>query len=122
MKSYRVLIVDDNTAFKEAFGTLIKCVLGNNLARLDDASDGKEALDKVSQNTYDYIFMDVNMPVMDGITATKLIDKEGLRDTKVIALSFQNEMQTVTYMLLSGARQFLFKGDLTFEKLSAVFQ
>jgi CheY-like chemotaxis protein len=121
MKPYRVLIVDDNVAFKEAFRTLIACVLGKRLTILDEAGDGKEALDKLQVNRYDYIFMDVNMPVLNGISAAMEIDREYSRSTKIIALSFQNDMQTITRMISSGARDFLYKGDLTFERLKAVF-
>ena len=58
---------------------------------VDIVSNGREALHRVSSNEYDLVFMDCQMPVMDGYTATELIrDQEsqsGLRRTSIVALT-----------------------------------
>jgi len=54
---------------------------------LEFAHDGKEAVDKAAQNDYDLIFMDINMPVMNGLDATKLIREELQLDVAIVALT-----------------------------------
>jgi CheY-like chemotaxis protein len=65
--------------------------------------------------------MDINMPEMDGIEATKIINRELYRDTKIVAVSFQNDMNTVTKMLESGAETYIFKDKLTIDIIEKVF-
>ena len=54
---------------------------------LEFANDGKEAVDKVAQNEYDLIFMDINMPVMNGLEATKQIREVLHCDVAIVALT-----------------------------------
>jgi CheY-like chemotaxis protein len=66
--NYRILIVDDNAIISKSLKKLL-----NNLevGHVDEASNGKIALEKVTKNElYDIIFMDIQMPVMNGIEAT----------------------------------------------------
>jgi two-component system sensor histidine kinase BarA len=122
LSSYRVLIVDDNPTFVKALSMLIRVVLGGKLGVLDVATNGKEAVEKALENErYNVIFMDVNMPEMDGITATQIINRSLYRDTKVIAVSFLKDLNTVTAMLESGAENFLYKDKLTIESIEKVF-
>ena len=53
---------------------------------IDGASNGKEAVDKASNNTYDVILMDIQMPIMDGYEATKELRRLGNR-TPIIAMT-----------------------------------
>ena len=54
---------------------------------LEFAHNGKEAVDKVAQNEYDLVFMDINMPVMNGLEATKNIRRELQSDVAIVALT-----------------------------------
>lgn len=54
---------------------------------LEFAHDGKEAVDKTAKNDYDLIFMDINMPVINGLDATKLIREELQSDVGIVALT-----------------------------------
>ena len=120
---YNILIVDDNPSFVKALELLIRTVLGLKLEVFNFASNGLEAIEKVRSNThYDYIFMDANMPLLDGISTTKLINQEFYRDTKIIAVSFDSEFQTIKDMFFSGASYFICKEELTFEVLSKIFE
>ena len=70
-KDYRVLVAEDNDMNFLYINELIKdCV-----AVVDQASNGQEAIDMVEKQAYDLILMDVKMPVMNGIEATKIIKK-----------------------------------------------
>jgi CheY-like chemotaxis protein len=123
LTSYKILIVDDNPTFIKTLGMLIRSVLGNRLVKLDQASNGKEAIDMALKNErYHFIFMDVNMPEMDGITATKLINKKLYRDTKIVAISFNKDFETLNSMLHSGAVEYINKDNLTIESIESVFE
>lgn len=122
LSSYKVLIVDDNPTFVKTLGMLIRSILGTKLTKMDVANNGMEAVDKAYRGDYyDVVFMDVNMPEMDGITATKLINRGLYRETKVVAVSFNKDFDTVNSMLLSGAETFIYKDKLTMESLENVF-
>ena len=122
LSKYKVLIVDDNPTFVKTLGMLIKSVLGDRLIKLDEASNGTEGLEMALQDErYHVIFMDVNMPEMDGVTATKLINRELYRNTKVVAVSFLKDMNTITQMIESGAETYIPKDNLTIESLEKVF-
>lgn len=79
----QVLVVDDYEMNRMLIGELLNHNYGINA---DFANNGEEAVEMVQKNRYDLVLMDVNMPVMDGIQATKLIRKEH-PDLPIIALT-----------------------------------
>jgi two-component system, sensor histidine kinase len=119
--TFDILIADDNPIYVEALGLLIKTILGERLTRLDVACNGKVAVDKALNFRYDIIFMDVSMPEMDGITASRLINKERYRDTLIIAVTYDKTFHSLNLMLESGARRMIYKDELTLESLAKVF-
>jgi two-component system sensor histidine kinase BarA len=122
LHSYRVLIVDDNLTFVKTLSMLVKSILGSRLSELALATNGQEAVNKAfNENGFDVIFMDVNMPQMNGVTATQLINRSMYRQTRIIAVSFQKDMKTVTQMIQAGAENFLYKDNLTVESIEKVF-
>ena len=110
-KKYRILIVDDNKKFLQAFRFLLEEVLGDRILLLQEANNGQECLDIIEKQTMDVIFMDINMPVMDGIEATR---KANLlyRDINIIAVSFHDEMKFIKQMIEAGAKNYVIKEDL----------
>ena len=78
----RVLVVDDGLENRE----LVKLVLMDFGLTVETAENGKEALKKAFQESFDIILMDVQMPVMDGFTAVKLMREQGLT-CPIIALT-----------------------------------
>ena len=78
----KVLLVEDNELNFE----IAKTVLEEAGFRVDGASNGKEAVDKASNNTYDVILMDIQMPIMDGYEATKELRRLGNR-APIIAMT-----------------------------------
>ena len=65
----RVLVVDDNATNRK----LLVTFLGDFGIQPDEAENGSDAMALISQQTYDLVFMDIQMPVMDGVTATREI-------------------------------------------------
>src|ERR1700733_6014908 len=64
-----ILIVEDNDVLRRMFQSQLKVLKLTG----DEATNGKEAFEKFSENDYGLILMDVSMPVMDGLEATRLI-------------------------------------------------
>ncbi len=83
----RILLVDDSLENRE----LIKLLLNKLPLAMDEASNGKEAVELFERNSYDLIFMDIQMPVMDGYTAARIIrsneENSGKSRTKIVALT-----------------------------------
>jgi len=65
----KILLAEDNLVNQR----LMTLILSQLRIKIDIASDGKEAFEMYQQKAYDLIFMDVQMPVMDGLESTKLI-------------------------------------------------
>ena len=81
----RLLIVDDELKIRE----VVKEYSLMNGYEVDEASDGLEAIDKVKNNDYDCIILDVMMPNLDGFSACKQI--KSLKKISIIMLSARNE-------------------------------
>ncbi len=86
-ESYHILVAEDN----EINQKLIRKILRNENLEVTTVENGKEAYEARQHNEYDLIFMDIAMPVMDGVTATKKIiayeEDQGLSHIPVIALT-----------------------------------
>ena len=81
-RGLRVLVVDDNSINQKVAARLLEG-LG---CRVDIGANGREALELLEKVSYDLVFMDVQMPVMDGFEATKTLRELGIR-TPVIAMT-----------------------------------
>ncbi|KZL92331.1 response regulator [Clostridium magnum] len=93
--SLRVLLVEDDTVNQLVISEILKSV-GHGITI---ANNGKEALELLQQNQYDIIFMDIEMPLMNGITATKFIrEKEELSKNHVPVIA-------ITAHALKGDRE-----------------
>ncbi len=81
----RILVVDDEALIRE----VIKEYSLNEGYEVDEASNGKEALELIENHDYDVVIMDVMMPTMDGLTAIKELKE--IKNTPVIILSARKE-------------------------------
>jgi two-component system sensor histidine kinase BarA len=82
----KVLAVDDNPANLKLISTL----LSERVTNVDSCTSGEQAVNLCHINTYDLVFMDIQMPVMDGITALKMIRADELgknRKTPIVAVT-----------------------------------
>jgi len=85
--SARVLLVDDSHENRE----LIRLLLSHQPLTLDEVNNGREAVELFERNQYALILMDIQMPVMDGYTATRMMrrieERRILRRTPIVALT-----------------------------------
>jgi len=119
MTRIRVLIVDDQTLVREGFRKLLE--LEPDIEIVDMASNGESALAAVerlhAQNTPpDVILMDIRMPNMDGIAATKAI-KERWPDAHIVILTTFDDTELIHAGLRAGALGYSLK-DITAEQLA----
>ena len=109
MTALRVLIVDDHDITRRAIRSFL--VSYPELQICGEAADGFEAVDKAKSLRPDVILMDISMPRLNGLEATKLIQKENL-NTKVIIVS-QNDPAVVGLQAReAGAAGYISKKDI----------
>ena len=101
----RVLVVDDNDGFRESLAFLLS---GEDLEVIGQARSGTEAIEMVRQLSPDVVLMDVRMPEMDGIEATRRL-KASRPGLEVVALTSMEEQRAVRDMLVAGASGYVLK-------------
>lgn len=116
-ENYRIFIVDDVTETRESIIKLLQ--FEPDIEVVGSFSSGKEAINHVSILDPDVILMDINMPDMDGITATELARKIN-PITQVIILSVLGDANFMRKAMLVGARDFLVKPPVSEELVSAL--
>lgn len=118
----RVMIVDDIPETRDNFAKLV--MFERDIEVIDTAGTGAEAIEKARQLQPDVVLMDINMPDMDGLRATEIINAE-LPGVAVIIMSVQGEQDYLRRAMLAGARQFLIKpctGDELVDSIRQVYR
>jgi PAS domain S-box-containing protein len=114
----RVLFADDHRVMRQG---LIHLITGQpNIQVVGEAANGREAVQLASQLNPDVVIMDVSMPIMDGVEATRRI-KESLPHVRVIGLSMFEEDQFSHAMKQAGAEAFISKNATSAELLKAIY-
>ena len=105
-KGKKILIADDCVEITR----LISAVLSPTGAEVIEVLDGKEALAKINDNQFDLIMLDIHMPGMDGITATKIIKNCVINyHTPIIIISSDHDLLEVSIDTLPGVEGFIEK-------------
>ena len=102
----RVVIADDQRVVREGLALLVGLLPGVEL--VGTAEDGERALDLVRKHTPDVVLMDLRMPLVDGVEATRRIGVEH-PSTEVIVLTTYADDESVFAALQAGARGYLLK-------------
>lgn len=105
-RKIRIILVDDHRRVHQAFAEMISFF--DDIELLAHGSNGMEAIELCDQYHPDLVLMDVVMPIMDGVKATKHIHKKH-PDIKIVALSSFRDSDTVRTMLENGATGYVFK-------------
>lgn len=101
-----ILLVDDHTLYREGMRSLIEH--WDEFRVVGDVSNGQEALDFCRRRVPDLILMDVQMPVMDGIEASRLIHKE-FPDVAIIILTMTIEDENLFEAISYGVKGYILK-------------
>lgn len=106
MTGIRVLLVDDHALFREGLGMIIASQ--PDLLVVGEASDGLEATIKAAALKPDLVLMDIQMPGMDGIEATRRIKKE-VPTATIVMLTVRDDEEKLFDAIKSGAQGYLLK-------------
>jgi DNA-binding NarL/FixJ family response regulator len=102
----RVLLVDDQALFREALATLL--ATRDDIDVVGEAGNGDEALSRAAELTPDVVLMDLRMPVLDGVAATRRL-RLAQPSVQVIALTTFDDEEDVFAALRAGAVGYLLK-------------
>ena len=113
-----ILIVDDQILFAEGLKTILES-RSEDLVVIGIAENGSKALDFVRHEKPDIILMDVRMPVMDGVEATKVIH-DLYPEVKIVMLTTFDDDEYVRYSLAHGAIGYLLKNRPPAELIASI--
>jgi two-component system response regulator NreC len=116
-KLVRVLIVDDHDIVRAGIRMLLDAQ--PDMAVIGEASNGKEAIEMVSSMEPDVVLMDISMPGMTGIEATRAIKQTNSR-VEIVGLTMHAEDRYFFQLLQAGASGYVVKGAAPHELLDAV--
>jgi DNA-binding NarL/FixJ family response regulator len=114
----RVVVADDQALVRHAFAVLLRSADGIDV--VGEAADGREAVEVVARARPDVVLMDIRMPEMDGLEATRRITGDPESATRVLILTTFDLDEYVFEALRAGASGFLLKDTLPDDLLSAV--
>ncbi|MGD9019753.1 MAG: response regulator [Desulfuromonadales bacterium] len=116
-KQTSILLVDDHAMLRKGLRALIEQEPG--LTVIEEAENGQEAIEKVRKLQPDVVVMDINMPRLNGIEATRQIFAEN-PDCRILALSIHSTRRYVEEMLEAGVAGYLLKESAPEELLAAI--
>ncbi|MBL0105391.1 MAG: response regulator transcription factor [Bacteroidetes bacterium] len=105
-KKLKLLIADDHRLFIEGLRFVLKEEFGIEIAGF--VLNGKEAIEQCKKEKFDVVLMDINMPVIDGIEATREIKRLN-PEIKIIIISMLGDLPNVTKAINAGADAFVLK-------------
>lgn len=117
MKKIRVLVVDDHTLMRDGIRALL--ALAADIDVVGEAANGKDAIAEVGRLAPDVVLMDMAMPVMTGLEATRRIRRE-FPGSRVLALTQYDDSEYVIPLIEAGARGFISKMTAFSELSSAI--
>lgn len=109
----RILITDDHQLFREGIANLLAA--SPQIEIVAQAENGHEAIEKAKRLKPDVMIMDLSLPIINGVDATRILHKE-LPGTKVLVLSMHADKNYIKEALEAGAFGYLFK-DCTYDQL-----
>jgi DNA-binding NarL/FixJ family response regulator len=115
--SLRILIADDHEVVRRGLCALLQSHEGWEIC--GDAKDGREAVEKAKQLKPDVVIVDVGMPNLNGLAATRQLLQQNPQQ-KVIVLTITDSDQVIREALDAGARGFVLKSDAARDLVSAV--
>ncbi|RYZ31412.1 MAG: response regulator transcription factor [Sphingobacteriales bacterium] len=119
MNPITVLITDDHRIFREGLKTLLKKSRAEDIDVIAEADNGLSSIERAVSLDPDIVLMDIQMPSMDGITATREFQRRRLR-AGIIGLSTFNDILLIQQMISAGAKGYLLKNADKHEVAEAI--
>jgi len=116
-RKLRVLLADDHALIRDGLASLINAQ--PDMAVVADAADGREAVERAAGADPDVVLMDISMPVLDGIRATRLLKLER-PSVKVLALTAYDNQAYLTQLMEAGASGYVLKKMAAKELIEAI--
>jgi len=105
MSNYNVLVVEDSPTMRQLIIFALKRIRGLNIV---EATDGMDGLKKLSENKFDLILTDINMPVMDGLKLVSLLRKDpASKDIPVVVITTEGANEDRERALALGANEYI---------------
>jgi DNA-binding NarL/FixJ family response regulator len=117
MQKIKVLVVDDHTIVRDGICALL--ALAGDIEVVGEATNGNEAINKVRELNPDVVLMDIAMPIMGGLEATRRINKE-FPKTKVLVLTQYDDKEYFFPVIESGALGFISKAAASSELTAGI--
>lgn len=117
MKKTGILLVDDHAVLRGGLKALLNCQ--PDMEVIGEAGDGREAIVQVRQTSPDIVLMDIGMPGINGLDATRLV-KQANPEVKVLILSMYDDESYLRQVLQAGASGYVLKNAADVELLSAI--
>jgi len=117
MTTVRVLVADDHALLRQGIRSLLEARLGWQV--VGEAVKGREAVEKEAQQKPDVMLLDITMPELNGIEATRQILKP-VPETEVLLLTMHESEKTMREVLQAGARGFVLKSEAPSDLLSSI--
>jgi len=115
--SIKVVVVDDHQIVREGLASLLGALDGIDV--VGTAADGRDAVHVVAETAPDVVVMDIQMPQLDGIEATRMITGRQ-PDVRVVMLTMNEDDETVLSAMRAGASGYLLKGSGADEVQNAI--
>ena len=117
MAVLRILIADDHSVVRAGLRTLLECRPGWEVCA--EASDGRDAVEKASKLKPDVAVLDIGMPLLNGVEATRRIHSSS-PDTEILILTMHESDDLVQQVVEAGARGYILKDDADRILLAAI--
>lgn len=117
MSKIRVLLAEDHTIVRKGLRSLLEGI--GSIEVIGEAEDGREAVKQVQQLRPDVVLMDIAMPLLNGLEATRQIKKQ-FPEVKVLILTMHTNQEYITQILRAGASGYLVKRAAPTELVSAI--
>ena len=117
----KILLVDDSSDYAECFIKFIQEELPDMVDSVIVVKNGLEAINLVNHNKFDLIFMDINMPGMNGFDATRYLNIH-FPSITVVALSFMSDLTSMERMIAAGARYYVVKEEFDADTLMRIIK
>jgi len=117
MNPVRVLVADDHAILRQGIKSMLEARLGWQV--VGEAANGREAVEKAARLKPDIVLLDITMPELNGIDATRQILKVA-PEAQILILTMHESEKTMREVLQAGARGYMLKSDAPGDLLAAI--